>query len=108
MFRLAPKVEEAPLLKSGVALEGEVVEGGRVAVDLDAHAELVEDDVVGEQLAADGVLRIDPVAVAAVGAVEAGVINDVAVGLGVRGVRPHPDRGVGVVDDQVDELRARR
>src|SRR5204862_740872 len=80
--------------------------GRRGAVGVDAGAVLVEGDVVGDFLGARRVLGVDAVAVAAVRGDPAVVVDQAAVDLRVDGLLPEGEPLAGVVDDQVDELRA--
>jgi hypothetical protein len=95
---------EAAVVKGGVAFEVEALGVAALAIDMDAPAELVEEDVVADAFGALGVLGVNGMAVTAVGcgALPAVVVDQAAVDLGVSCGSPESDADAGIMDDQVD------
>src|SRR5438309_10915079 len=85
-------------------MDGALVSVFRVAVD--AEAEVVENERVGDPLDSRPVLDINAVTPTMIGAEPAVVVDDAAVYLRVRRGTPESDAVPCIVNDEVDELRA--
>src|SRR6202008_3808219 len=82
-----------------------VIVYSRGAISLNALLKAKEDNIISDLLDTwCRVLSVNTMSVAAVWALPAVVVDQVAVGLSVGGLFPEADSLVGVVDDKVGEL----
>ena len=98
---------DGAVVEDDVVLHHEMLQVAAHCIAVNAQAELIEHDVIRQRHHSVLVLDVQAVAVTAVGGIPTVVINEAAVGFGIRRSHKQPHATARVVDDQVDQLDAR-